>query len=143
MTLPAAPPLSIAQIVTEFGIATPAVFPRDFYGKGGAPATGALSFSDFLGRSNVAFSPTPGDYSASGSGSAGFTVDASVPVVWTFTKDATVTASVASGATGTEITFTITATGVEKTGNVTLTATLNGSTFEWTISLDATGRIGG
>jgi hypothetical protein len=51
VTLPAVPPISIAQIAAEFGLAATAIFPTAFYGKGGAPASGVLSFFDFLGRS--------------------------------------------------------------------------------------------
>lgn len=53
MTLPASGAIGLGQIAAEFGIAANSVFPTAFYGLGGAPASGALSFSDFYGRSGV------------------------------------------------------------------------------------------
>lgn len=56
MTLPASGPISIGTggtINTEFGIAANAIFPNAFYSRGGAPASGPLSLSDFYGRSNT------------------------------------------------------------------------------------------
>jgi len=51
MTLPASGTITLAQIAAEFGLASTAIFPTAFYGKGGAPASGTLSFADFYGRS--------------------------------------------------------------------------------------------
>lgn len=51
MTLPASGTITLEQIADEFSLAHNSVFPTDFYGKGGAPASGALAFSDFYGRS--------------------------------------------------------------------------------------------
>ena len=74
MTLAASGALGIGtgtanrDIAVEFGLASNAVFPTAFYGKGGAPASGALSFADFYGRSNAATataSPDPVSGSAS------------------------------------------------------------------------------
>lgn len=53
MTLQASGPISINDIAAEFGIANNSEFPTAFYGLGGAPASGALSLSDFYGRSNT------------------------------------------------------------------------------------------
>lgn len=58
MTLPASFPISWQQICNEFGLAYTSSWPSAFYGKGGAPASGNLSFSDFLGRSNGPQYPT-------------------------------------------------------------------------------------
>lgn len=58
MTLPASFPISWQQICDEFGLAYTSSWPSAFYGKGGAPASGNLSFSDFLGRSNGPQYPT-------------------------------------------------------------------------------------
>ena len=42
------------QICAEFGMnPRTAVWPADFYGKGGVPSSGPLSFADFDGKSNV------------------------------------------------------------------------------------------
>lgn len=44
---------SLYQIADEFSLARSTPFPSGFYGKGGAPASGPLSFADFNGRSAV------------------------------------------------------------------------------------------
>lgn len=50
MTLPASGSITWNQICTEFGLtASTAIWPAHFYGLGGAPASGNLSFSDFYG----------------------------------------------------------------------------------------------
>jgi hypothetical protein len=51
VTLPASGSISLHEIAAEFSLAQTAIFPSAFYGKGGAPASGALSFADFYGRS--------------------------------------------------------------------------------------------
>lgn len=53
MTLPASGVITWEDICAEFALnAASAVFPTDFYGLGGAPASGILGFQDFYGRSN-------------------------------------------------------------------------------------------
>lgn len=58
MTLAASGPIGIGtgtanrDIKVEFGIANGTSFPAAYYGKGGAPASGPLSFADFYGRTN-------------------------------------------------------------------------------------------
>lgn len=59
MTLPASGTITLHEIAAEFGIAIDSVFPTAFYGKGGAPASGPLSFADFYGRSGIGVSITP------------------------------------------------------------------------------------
>lgn len=57
MTLPLSGPLVLGSggnLTTEFGLAANAVFPTAYYSKGGAPASGPLSMTDFYGRSNTA-----------------------------------------------------------------------------------------
>lgn len=71
MTLPASGSISLWGIASEFGLAQTAVFPTAFYGKGGAPASGALSFSNFYGRSGLSVTVHGGSYNKSaGTGSA-------------------------------------------------------------------------
>ncbi len=50
MTLPTAGPISLGQITSEFGLPANSLFPNAFYGKGGAPSSGSLSFGNFYGR---------------------------------------------------------------------------------------------
>lgn len=80
MTLNLSGPISIGNgvagqdIALEFGLAANSVFPDAFYGKGGAPASGALKFSDFYGRSNnhsVVVSPDPVDFTGSSTSFSG------------------------------------------------------------------------
>jgi len=56
MTHPSSGPLSLAAIADEFGLPRNTPFPSGFYGRGGAPSSGALSISDFYGRSNFTLS---------------------------------------------------------------------------------------
>ena len=123
--------------------ATTAVWPNNFYGKGGAPGSGALSFSDFFGRSGVpsgpSFTPAPGSYSANGATSASFSVSASENVVWNYTTSGGVVGSPASGSSVIAVTFTLSTTTNPKSGVATLSCTVGGITYNWNITLDVTG----
>jgi len=66
MTLPASGPISLTQIAAEFGLPANSAFPAAFYGKGGAPASGPLSFADFYGRSAFTLSKAPSSIAVSG-----------------------------------------------------------------------------
>lgn len=65
MTLPASGPISLNQIAAEFNIANTTPFPSGFYGRGGAPGSGALGFADFYGRSGFTLSTTATSLTAS------------------------------------------------------------------------------
>ncbi len=52
MTLPGSGPISLNALAAEFALPTNTPFPSGYYGKGGAPISGALSLADFYGRSN-------------------------------------------------------------------------------------------
>jgi hypothetical protein len=73
MTLQASGAISLAQLAAEFGLPANTPFPTGFYGKGGAPASGALSFADFYGRTNgtpaPSFTATPSSTSPSATAS--------------------------------------------------------------------------
>lgn len=146
MTLPAAPPIDFNSICTEFGLApATVVFPRDFYSKGGAPASGNLSFADFLGRSAATFDEPPGTYSVDDpghTGAASFTINASAAVVWNWTKVSggpIVHASVASGSSATSITFSIAIGSGTASGQFAVSA----GGESWTVNLSATAPGGG
>ncbi len=82
MTLPASGAITIQEAAAEFGISLPCVFPDDFWGKGGLPASGALVLpTDFYGVSNAVFTPDGG--AISGTGDALITCTATA--VWTYT----------------------------------------------------------
>lgn len=89
--------------------------------------------------------PTGANY-AEGIAAAYWSVTASQPVVWTYTKSGVVNASQASGYTGSSISFDITEGigGASRSGTVNLTATLGGVTVgTFNITLNATGSGGG
>lgn len=75
MALPVSPPLSMTQIATEFGGSLPHSM-SEYYGvAAGVPASGTLSFTDFLGKSAV----IPGQQLFTTSGS--FVVPAGVTLI--------------------------------------------------------------
>lgn len=136
MTLPATPPMTMAQMAAEFGLGVGCVFPRDFYGKGGAPANGRLAFSDFLGRSNAAFSPGPGEYTIEAQDTARFTITGPAGTVWTWRRTAGSggLADVGSGGAAASITFTLSAQ-INTTRTATFEVTAAGQT--WNVTLIA------
>jgi hypothetical protein len=69
MTLPLSGPISLHAIADEFAIARSTPFPSGFYGKGGAPASGVLTFSDFYGRTGATLSASASPDLCTGSGS--------------------------------------------------------------------------
>jgi hypothetical protein len=156
MTLPASGTITYAQICAEFGLAIGSVFPTAFYGKGGAPSSGALSFSDFYGRSGqsaATYTPVAGTYNydngGPGGGTLSKTITASRAVTWTFTITGTnsgsVSSNVASGNSAASITFTMTAaaTSATRTATVTLTANDGVANQSWTLNLTTYGSGGG
>lgn len=150
MTTPAAPPISISQMATEFGLATPVAFSQ-LLGKGGAPAAAPLKFSDMLGRSAppaVTFSLNPGTYSYStpiDEGPTVKTITASQAVLWTWTRNPAsqqfATGTTPSGTTATQVTLSQGAGGINasaRSSTYTLTATFNGTVVgTWTITVSA------
>lgn len=70
MTLPGSGPISINDIAAEFGMPNNSPFPSAFYGKGGAPGSGPLSFADFYGRSNNKIAATKTSVRALGFGAS-------------------------------------------------------------------------
>lgn len=71
MTLPLSGPISIggsgtSDITTEFGMSPDTTFPGGFYGLGGAPSSGPLSFSDFYGRARNSISASKNALYATG-----------------------------------------------------------------------------
>lgn len=155
MTLPASGAISFFQICDEFGLPHTAVFPRDFYGKGGAPGAGTLSFADFYGRSSVTFDLAPGNYSATDVDFIGMSIIASVPVVWTWTKTPSLgrgsSATPASGGSATEFDCSCQSLAGAHFSDPTqpngatfnVTATVGGQQYNWTITLNCTGGTAG
>lgn len=148
MTLPASGAISLNQIADEFGLARSTAFPTGFYGKGGAPGSGALSFADFYGRSSTpvsVFTPNGGTVADEEQGTASVTLTCNNPATWTYTQNGSQgTASLASGGSGTSITFNVSATGkVTVSTSFSVTGTSNGVSRNFTVNLTADGSVGG
>lgn len=142
MTLPGSGALSLNDIIAEFGLASDATFPTEFYGLGGAPSSGALSFSDFYGRSNVIFTPDGGSVGASGLGGASYTLTCNKTATWTFTYTGSPNGSSnpLSGGAGTSIIFTIFTDGSTTESGVWHVTGVSGNvTRTFTVSLTANG----
>jgi hypothetical protein len=142
-------PITWANLCTEFSLdPLTAVFPASFYGKGGAPATGVLSFQDFVGRSGGgSYTPTPGTYSytdngvtTGGPGSSVIvtSIAGSVPWTWSATGSTTnLSSSLASGSSGAGIQFDLpSATGI---ANRSVAISLHQGANNWTLNLFSTG----
>lgn len=151
MALPASGTITWQQICTEFSLdPSTAVWPTNFYGKGGAPASGALSFADFYGRSAGAgsFTPVPGSYTYQDNGtSTGTGIGASVSVAsntgavtwtWSATGSAALIASLTSGSSGVGITFQLPS--AAGTTNRQAVVTLTSGANTWTLTLKASGE---
>jgi hypothetical protein len=142
MTLPASGTITLTMIAAEYGESLPRTLTH-YYGKPGLPASGAIKFSDFYGKEAITFTPVPGTYDDSNSGTSTLTVSSNIAVPWTYTKASSTTASSTSGTTTTSITFTVTSTGsgghLSRSDTVILSTTYNGVTYNWTLNLTAAG----
>lgn len=148
--------MSIANPVTwnnmcaEFGLnPNTAVFPGNFYGKGGAPGSGTLGFQDFVGRSGglgLTYSPAAGTYSNEQTGAASYTITCNQSVVWTWTRTSgtggAITdqndAAFTSGGSATSLTVSISGT-TTITRSATFSITSGGNTWNITVTGDQTG----
>jgi len=140
MTLQSSGAISLNDITAEFGLAADSVFPTKFYGLGGAPASGALSFADFYGRSNVIFTPDGGDLSDSGLGGVNMTLSCNKTATWTYTYSGSPNGSSSplSGGSGTSVVFSIYTDGsTTESGTWQVTGVSGGVTRTYTVSLTA------
>lgn len=99
-----------------------------------------------LGAPALTFSPPPGTYTEEQPYSATIVVTCSETATWTYTKSGAGTVSLASGATGTSITFSVEAnydsgsgTYFGRAGTLTLTATVGGVGYNFTLNVSALG----
>lgn len=142
MTLPASGTITIQQIAAEFGLAATAVFPGAFYGKGGAPASGTLSFADFYGRSGasvVVGNQVPSSQSLEGTlGSCTFSPSSvsvtgagSVTYTWSIVSPSGGTWTINSGQGTSTASARVTGLTVGQTRSATLRCTIvaNGVTY--------------
>lgn len=93
----------------------------------------------------VTFKPAPGSADGSGRYTASVSITCNVPATWTYSAlGPNSRASVRSGTSATTITFSITSPGT--LGNrqtvddlITVTATVGGTSYSWTVTLTAIG----
>jgi hypothetical protein len=148
MTLPASGTITWSQICTEFSLnPVTAVWPTNFYGLGGAPGSGNLSFADFYGRSaGGTYTPVPGTYSyadngtttgGSGSGVTVTSVAGSVAWTWSATGSASLSGSISSGSSAASIAFNLPAAAGSGTRTAAVTLTQGGNS--WTLNLTSHG----
>ena len=160
MTLPSSGALSASQIDTEIGRASNAAISLDesvVRGLAGV-ASGAISFSNFYGKTYVTatYTPAAGSYSATDNGTynglsgAFYAVSASASVPWTWTVSGNTAALtvvnqsntvIASGASATTVKFSLKAAATSTTRTSTITLQSGGKT--WTLTLTAHGDGGG
>jgi len=140
MTLPASGAISLFQVADEFGLPRDTAFPAGFYGKGGAPSSGALGFSDFYGRSNVTFTPDGGSVTDTQGGSVSATLLCSEAATWTYSGGGPGgSVSIISGASATSITFSVTAGATDITLGWTAHGQAGAVGRDFTLSLTALG----
>ena len=138
MTLPGSGSISIAQMRDEYGMGNP-VSMNQFYGKPGIQGSGALSFSNFHGQSNitVSWSHEAGTYSKSGSPGVNFQLSCSQVATWTWTRSGSGLSSPGNGGSSTVITFTVTAINNNSRtfGTFYVTGTSHGVSRSWILDL--------
>lgn len=152
MTLPTGQ-ISMSQVNVELGLSSTAQISlndsavRSLAGV----ASGQISMDNLRGKSaGGTFSPDGGtssgspvalyDYKAGGA-SASVTITCSATATWTWTRSGTYgTASIASGGTGTSITFTLNnSTTTPRSTTWTVSATSGSTTRYWSVQLDNDG----
>lgn len=152
MTLPASGQISISQVSVELGRAsnaTTSLGESEVRTLAGVPS-GAISMSNLWGKSNVAFTPDGGTTAGSpialedvNIGSASITIYCTTSAVWTWTRSGSTAgqASVVSGNSAFEITFSIVSSGLQTRGSVfTVSGTAGGITRYYTVTIIAEGN---
>jgi hypothetical protein len=152
MTLQSSGAISIGNINVELGVAS--TTPRQI-GDGqcrglAGVASGAISMSNFYGKSALTFSPAAGGtYSDSETDvTASVTLTSSIAVTWTWTRTSGTlgSSSPVSGSSATSITFSLAAatTGATRSVTFAVTATDAGSnTYSFTVQLTTFSSGGG
>jgi hypothetical protein len=140
MTLPASGSISLNAITAEFGLSADTAFPAGFYGLGGAPSSGPISFQTFYGRSK------PGGFSLSSTAtnlrlavySGVRTATITSTVATTFSFSGTTSLCTAGQATSTTalVSLTTPGSGTGSTSGVVRVTAANGEYIDITFSAD-------
>ncbi|EQB12685.1 hypothetical protein [Novosphingobium lindaniclasticum] len=150
MTLPSSGTISLSQMRNEFALGNP-VSMSQMYGRGGAPGSGPISFSTMRGRSNSPFDVQPGTYSRSAFRTVSFAIVCTGSAVWNVSWSSALNTSqnIGNGGSGTTLQISLTSPrqGSADTGfwyptltrTATITATVNGRNYTWTITLTSQG----
>ncbi|MGE5563125.1 MAG: hypothetical protein ACM3ZV_07415 [Bacillota bacterium] len=91
------------------------------------------------------FTPAAGDYSAAGEGSAAFSFTCDRTATWTWQRTSGLAggANIASGGTGTSITFTLTSGLQHRISTFTITGSVDGVSVDYTLTLAVAGTGSG
>lgn len=150
MPTPSTGPISLGDVNVELGKASTtniSMGNSDVRALAGV-ASGTISMSDLRGKSNVSFTPAGGDSAGSPAviniydpTFATITITCNQTAVWTWTRNPNIgTCNVASGGSATSITMGLTpapVNGTYRSTAYTLSATANGVTKYWYITLGA------
>lgn len=151
MTLQSSGAISLGNVNTELGRSATATISLDETAVRtlAGVSSGAISLASLYGKSNgPTFTPAGGasagsasylDSFAGFSGTASVTISCSTTAVWTWTRvgSTTATASRTSGASGTNITFSMNGNfNAYKTATFNVSATAGGITRYWTVVLE-------
>lgn len=160
MALQTSGAISLGNVQTEFGGTNPIAM-SEYYAGGGnvpsgasgtngaVPSSGTIAMSKFYGTVKTAYTPdggtsagSPVTLSATGTLSASKTISCTTSAVWTWTAsgDSNYAVTPASGGSSTDITFQLSTTGFTyRQTTFTVSATSNGITRYWTVTLTCEG----
>jgi hypothetical protein len=140
MTLPASGSISLNAITAEFGLSADTAFPAGFYGLGGAPSSGPISFQTFYGRSK------PGGFTLSATatnlrlatygGSRTATITSTVATTFSFSGTTALCSAGQSNTTTALVTLTTPGGGNGSASGVVRVTATNGEYVDITFSAD-------
>jgi len=151
MALPASGTISLANVNVELGLSSTTTISlnqasvRTLAGV----ASGTISMSNLLGKSNVSFSPDGGASAGAavvlldevyGTGTATITITCNQSAVWTYTRSGSFGSPVTGSQTASSLTFNLTnSTANFRSSTWTVSATAGGITRYWSVQLSVDG----